>query len=104
MVQLSMEGYPNQYCGAYVLGLRREEGFAVNVVFRLCDSSRLLVYVHGRPLANQGAYRRALQEARRFLQVVGMETEPCLLPAAPRSRAQLLARFPIFAASTAAAD
>ena len=96
MVQLSLEGFPGQYCAAFILGLKRGGGFTVNVVFHLTESQRLLVYVPSRPMPNQGAYRRGVQEACRFLQVVGMETEVLSLPDSVRSRAQLLAAVPIF--------
>jgi len=98
MVQLSLEGFPNQYCSAYILGLKRAGGLTVHVVLRLIDSRHVLIYVPDKPPTDRATYARALQEAHNFLRVVGMDTERIPLPASAEAREKILAGIPVFSA------
>lgn len=75
MAQLSMEGYPNQYCSAFIVVVKAGDQKHLFMPFRLCTSNRVLVYVPAEQPANPASLTKALKEASRFLQVVGMETE-----------------------------
>ncbi len=96
MAPLSLEGFPSQYCSAYIVGFKKGGGREVNVVFHLKQSGRLLVYVPGKPISDQSGYARGMQEAQKFLQVVGMDTERMSLGNAPAARARSLAALPLF--------
>jgi hypothetical protein len=75
LVQLCLEGYPNQYCSAAVLVLKKGESRQVYMPFRLSTSKEVLIYVPARQPDTQADYTRTMKEAVRFLQTVGMEVE-----------------------------
>jgi hypothetical protein len=93
--QLSLEGFPNQYCTAYIVALKKGKGRQVYVAFRLASSNRVLVYVPTTPPHNQDAYARTMQEANKFLRVTGIETERLPLGKSSQSRTQALSQIPI---------
>jgi multidrug efflux pump subunit AcrA (membrane-fusion protein) len=95
MTQLSLEGFPNQYCTAYIVALKKGKGRQVYVAFRLATSNRVLVYVPSSPPRNQDAYGRTMQEANKFLRVTGIETECLPLGKSSQSRTQALSQIPI---------
>jgi hypothetical protein len=95
MIQLSLEGYPSQYCAGYIIGLQQGRSRQVFVAFRLSASGRNLVYRPTHRPRNQAEYGKALREAIKFLRVVGLETEPLPLPAAPGERCGFLAAVPV---------
>jgi|GEM_PF-6898429 len=90
MVQLALEGYPNQHCSAYVVTLKRETGRQIYVVFRLAESERNLVYVPVRPVEEQAGFELAREEAFKFLEVVGYALEKVVLGKTPKNRARAL--------------
>ncbi|MBE0597447.1 MAG: hypothetical protein IH614_09270, partial [Desulfuromonadales bacterium] len=73
--QLSIEGYPTQYCNAFIVVVKDGEQKRLFMPFRLSSSNRLLVYVPAEQPSSDGVLAKAMKEANRFLQVVGMETE-----------------------------
>jgi hypothetical protein len=99
MAQLSLEGYPSQYCSAYVVGLVRGQQRQVSVAFRLASSDRTLLYVPAKKLESKEAYGQALQQARKFLQVVGMDIEPLEFEASAQDQSRLFETLPIFEAA-----
>jgi hypothetical protein len=94
--QLALEGFPNQYTSAWIVGLRSGSIRTVRVVFRLSDSRRTLVYLPAREPKNSEGYARAQQEALKFLRVAGLEMERMPLGTTPQERARALAALPIF--------
>lgn len=95
MTQLSLEGFPNQYCMAYVVALKKGAARQVHVAFRLTTSDRILIYSPPKPPRDQQAYARAMQEALRFLRVTGIETERVPLGKSPQSRRRALDQIPV---------
>jgi hypothetical protein len=95
MTQLSLEGFPNQYCAAYIVALKKGKGRQVYVAFRLATSNRVLVYVPSSPPRNQDAYGRTMNEANKFLRVTGIETECLPLGKSSQGRTQALSQIPI---------
>jgi multidrug efflux pump subunit AcrA (membrane-fusion protein) len=95
MTQLSLEGFPNQYCTAYIIALKKGKGRQVYVAFRLAASNRVLVYVPTSLPHNQDAYARAQQEANKFLRVTGIETERLPLGKSAKDRAGALSQIPV---------
>jgi hypothetical protein len=93
--QLSLEGFPNQYCTAYIVALKKGKGRQVYVAFRLATSNRVLVYVPSSPPRNQDAYGRTMNEANKFLRVTGIETECLPLGKSSQGRTQALSQIPI---------
>ena len=96
MVRLSLEGYPDQFCSAYIVVLKEGEDRRIFVPFRLSESERVLVYVPARPPESQADHARTMQEAKKFLQVVGIDVEPVPLGKKPGKRARDLESIPIF--------
>jgi hypothetical protein len=95
MTQLSLEGFPNQYCTAYIVALQKGTGRQVHVAFRLATSDRVLVYSPPSPPHDQKTYARAMQEADRFLRVTGIETETLPLGKSAQSRSRALSQIPV---------
>lgn len=95
MTQLSLEGFPNQYCTAYIVALKKRTGRQVHVAFRLATSDRVLVYSPPKPPHDQETYAWAMQEADRFLRVTGIETERLPLGKTPQSRSRALSQIPV---------
>jgi hypothetical protein len=95
MTQLSLEGFPNQYCTAYIVALKKRTGRQVHVAFRLATSDRVLVYSPPKPPHDQETYAKAMQEAERFLRVTGIETERLPLGKSPQSRSRALSQIPV---------
>jgi hypothetical protein len=95
MTQLSLEGFPNQYCTAYIVALQKGTGRQVHVAFRLATSDRVLVYSPPSPPHDQKSYDRAMQEADRFLRVTGIETESLPRGKSAQSRSRALSQIPV---------
>ncbi len=94
--QLALEGFPNQYTSAWIIGLNSDGIKTVRVAFRLSDSRRTLVYLPAREPKDAEGYARAQQEALKFLRVAGLEMERMPLGTTPRERTRALAALPIF--------
>jgi hypothetical protein len=94
--QLSLEGFPNQYTSAWIVGLRQGDEALVRVVFRLNDSRRILIYRPARQPPGTEGYALARQEATKFLRVAGLEMERIPLGKTPHERSRSLAGLPFF--------
>ena len=94
--QLSLEGFPNQYTSAWIVGLRHGSEALLRVVFRLNDSRRILVYRPARKPRGREGYALARQEATKFLRVAGLEMERLPLGNTPQERSRALAGLPFF--------
>jgi hypothetical protein len=95
MTQLSLEGFPNQYCTAYIVALQKGTGRQVHVAFRLASSDRVLVYSPPASPHDQKSYDQAMREADRFLRVTGIETESLPLGKSSQSRSRALSQIPV---------
>lgn len=104
LTQLSLEGYPNQYCSAYIIVLQKGGKRRVYVAFRLSASKRALVYVPGNQPCNQGDYVKVMKEAGKFLRVTGIETERVPLGKSPQSRARALSQISVLSALPRSAE
>ena len=104
LTQLSLEGFPNQYCSAWIVGLRSGSLTTVRVAFRLSDSRRSLVYLPVREPQGREGYARVLQEALKFLRVTGLEMERLPLGTKPEERRLALDAMPVFLAPAARAE
>jgi len=73
--QLTLEGYPTQYCSAYIVVLKENGGRQLYMIFRLPLEDRYLVYKPVKKPTSSGELNGLIKEAHKFLQVVGVETE-----------------------------
>jgi len=88
--QLTLEGYPTQYCSAYIVVLRENGGRQLFMVFRLPQEDRFLVYRPVKKPSSSGELSSVIKEAHKFLQVVGVETETIKLqPGKPLPSSEL---------------
>jgi hypothetical protein len=74
-VTLSVEGYPHQYVGALIVLLKQGAGNRLFVLLRLEGERRNLVYRPAKPIDNDQAVKKGLDEAQKFLRVSGIEVE-----------------------------
>ena len=74
-VQLALEGYPSQYCAAFLVVLKQGRQKRLYLLFNLKSSRHILVCVPGQPPADEAAFSRHVNEARKYLQVSGFELE-----------------------------
>lgn len=95
MVQLALEGYPNQYCSAFIVIAGKGADRQVHVVFRLAESNRNLVYMPVQPVEDKAGFERARTEAFKFLEVVGYALEEVALGKNPKSRERALKGVPV---------
>ncbi len=99
-VRLSLEGYPNQSCAAYLLVTRKAEETRIHIAFYLTASNRVLIYVPVRRPETPEAIGQTLKEAHRFLQVVGIDLEPFPLPKDRKKQIETLAEVPVLFAGS----
>ena len=88
-VQLSLEGYPAQYCAAFLVVLKQGRQQRLYLLFNLKSSKHTLVCVPDQPPGDEAALNRQLSEARNYLQSSGFELEKI----APGEVATLLGRY-----------
>ena len=90
MIQLSLEGYPNQHCSAYIVTRKQGKSRQVHIAFGLAESARTLIYAPARALRSKSDYDEALREAFKYLEVVGYNPEPVPLGNSAQSRKEAL--------------
>ena len=88
-VQLSLEGYPAQYCAAFLVVLKQGRQKRLYLLFNLKSSKHTLVCVPDQPPGDEAALNRQISEARTYLQSSGFELEQI----APGEVAALLGRY-----------
>jgi len=98
-VRLSMEGYPDQSCAAYLLVTRQGGEKRIHIAFHLIASKRVLVYVPVKKAENPAAFSKLAKEAHKFVQVVGIELEALPLDNDLAKRAKALERIPVLIAA-----
>jgi len=74
-VQLSLEGYPSQYCTAFLVILKVGKQKQLFIVFNLKTSKHVLVCVPGKPPTDEAALTKALEAGRKYLLMSGFELE-----------------------------
>jgi hypothetical protein len=74
-VQISLEGYPSQYCMAFLVVLRIDNKKKLFMVYRLKQSKHTLVCVPATPPANETELKKAIDAGLTFLQRSGFQME-----------------------------
>jgi chromosome segregation ATPase len=74
-VQMSIEGYPNQYCTAFVALLRDGKQKKVYILYRLKTNKHTLVCVPAKKPKDEKSLEKAIKEAIAFLKTCGFEME-----------------------------
>jgi hypothetical protein len=74
-VQLSLEGYPSQYCTAFLVIVETGENRRLFMLFRLKKNNHTLVMVPAEPPADDAAMGDMLREGKKFLQLSGFVLE-----------------------------
>jgi hypothetical protein len=88
-VQLSLEGYPAQYCAAFLVVLKQGRQKRLYLLFNLKSSKHTLVCVPDQPPGDEAALNRQISEARQYLQISGFELEKIV----PGEVSALLGRY-----------
>lgn len=74
-VQLSLEGYPSQYCAAFLVVIEAAGRRQLYLLFSLKKSRHLLVCIPGQPPDDEAALLKLLDEAQKYLKQSGFELE-----------------------------
>lgn len=74
-VQISLEGYPSQYCTAFMVVLRLEKQKKLYMLYRLKKDKHTLVCVPAKTLKDEASLKRAIKEGLKFLKLSGFEME-----------------------------
>ena len=74
-VQISLEGYPSQYCMAYLVVLKVDKIKKLYMLFRLKQNKHSLVCVPARTPKNESELKAAVDEGLKFLQSSGFDME-----------------------------
>jgi hypothetical protein len=70
-VQLALEGYPSQYCAAFLVVLREGRRKRLYFLFSLKQSRHTLVCVPAQPAPDEAALRKLIAEGQQFLKRSG---------------------------------
>lgn len=74
-VQLSLEGYPSQYCAAFLVVLKSGKQRQLVILFNLKGSKHTLVCVPSKVPADEAALSKAVDEGQKYLQMSGFELD-----------------------------
>lgn len=74
-VQISLEGYPSQYCMAFLVVLRVGKQKKLYLLFRLKQSRHTLVCVPTRVPKDEASLQKAVAEGLRYLKMSGFQME-----------------------------
>jgi hypothetical protein len=74
-VQLSLEGYPSQYCMAFIVVLRLEKQKNLYMLYRLKKDKHTLVCVPAETIKDEASLKKAIKEGLKFLKMSGFEME-----------------------------
>ncbi len=75
-VQLSLEGYPSQYCAAFLVVLKQDRHKRLYCLFSLKKDKHILVCVPSQLPGDDAALRKAIDEVLKYLRKSGFELEP----------------------------
>jgi hypothetical protein len=79
-VQLSLEGYPSQYCAAFLVVLKHGKQKQLVILFNLKGSKHTLVCVPSKSPADEAALDKAVGEGQKYLQMSGFELDKIAPP------------------------
>lgn len=74
-VQLSLEGYPSQYCSAYLVVIKQGKLKQLYILFNLRMNKHTLVCVPAKPPTDEASLTKALGEAMKYLRMSGFELD-----------------------------
>ena len=74
-VQTSLEGYPSQYCMAFLVVLRMKKQKKLYMLYRLKLSKHTLVCVPAKPVKDEASLKQAIKEGLNFLKLSGFEMD-----------------------------
>lgn len=83
-VQLSLEGYPAQYCTAFLVVLKQGKQKQLYMVFNLKTNKHVLVCVPSKLPTDDAALNKLVGEGQKYLQMSGFELEK--IPSADMDR------------------
>jgi hypothetical protein len=75
-VQLSLEGYPSQYCSAFLTVLKQGRQKRLYLLFSLKKSRHTLVCIPSQLPGDDDALRKAIAEGQEYLKKSGFELDP----------------------------
>ncbi len=74
-VQLALEGYPSQYCAAFVVIIKAGKMKKIFLLFELKQDKHVLVCLPGTPPRNEAALKELVGAAKNYLKLSGFEIE-----------------------------
>lgn len=74
-VQLALEGYPSQYCTAFIVVLKEGSRKRLYLLFNLKKDNHILVCVPGKAPRDEAALKNLVNEAQNYLKLSGFELE-----------------------------
>lgn len=74
-VQLSLEGYPSQYCAAFLVVLKQGKLKQLYIMFNLKMTKHILVCVPSQPPTDEASLNKAIGEGLKYLQMSGFELD-----------------------------
>ena len=74
-VQISIEGYPSQYCMAFLVVVREGKRKKVYILYRLKMNKHTLVCVPAKTPKDEKSLKKAISEALKFLKMSGFEMD-----------------------------
>ena len=72
-VQISLEGYPSQYCMAFLVVLRLGKQKKLYMLYRLKNSKHTLICVPAKPIKDETSLKKAIKDGLKFLRMSGFE-------------------------------
>ena len=74
-VQTSLEGYPSQYCMAFLVVLRQKMQKSIYMLYRLKLNKHTLVCVPSKTPKNEASLKKTIKEGLNFLKMSGFDME-----------------------------
>lgn len=74
-VQISLEGYPSQYCMAFLVVLREGKQKKLYMLFRLKQSKHTLVCLPAKTPKNEASLKKTIKDGLQFLKMSGFDME-----------------------------
>ena len=74
-VQLSLEGYPSQYCSAYLVVIKQGRQKQLYLLFNLKEIKHILVCVPATPPKDEASLGKLIGEGQKYLLMSGFDLE-----------------------------
>ena len=74
-VQLSLEGYPSQYCSAHLVVIKQGRQKQLYILFNLKELKHILVCVPSTPPKDESSLGKLVEEGRKYLLMSGFDLE-----------------------------